>query len=86
MAERAEVIRKIVGGHARGAGIFRTGKAEISDAGYAQLKTAVQNDEEGKLFLAALKEAHRALGDKLLPQAYYYGFIPRDVEYFEEEV
>ena len=65
---------------------FRTGKAEISDAGYAQLKTAVQNDEEGKLFLAALKEAHRALGDKLLPQAYYYGFIPRDVEYFEEEV
>ena len=65
---------------------FRTGKAEISDAGYAQLKTAVQNDEEGKLFLAALKEAHHALGDKLLPQAYYYGFIPRDVEYFEEEV
>ena len=46
----------------------------------------MQNDEEGKLFLAALKEAHRALGDKLLPQAYYYGFIPRDVEYFEEEV
>ena len=77
--ERSEVmIRQTVEG--------ASGSGDLVASALDAAMEAVQNDEEGKLFLAALKEAHRALGDKLLPQAYYYGFIPRDVEYFEEEV
>ncbi len=34
---------------------YRTGKAEIWDAGYAQLKAAVTEDEGGRVLLSALK-------------------------------
>ena len=63
---------------------YRTGKAEIWDAGYAQLKAAVTEDEGGRVLLSALKKAHRALGKKLLPEIYSLGFVPEDVNYFEE--
>ena len=63
---------------------YRTGKAEIWDAGYAQLKAAVTEDEGGRALLSALKKAHRALGKKLLPEIYSLGFVPEDVNYFEE--
>ncbi len=63
---------------------FRTGKAEIWDAGYAQLKAAVLKDETGRALLTALKAAHRELGKSLLPRVYEYGFVAADVEYFEE--
>lgn len=63
---------------------FSAGKAEIWDAGYLQLKEATESDERGRGLLKDLKRAHKALGEKLLPQAYGYGFIPADVEYFEE--
>ena len=59
--------------------------AEIWDAGYAQLKAAVSEDERGREALNALKKAHKELGATLLPRIYGYGFIPSDVEYFEEE-
>ena len=63
---------------------YRTGKAEIWDAGYAQLKASVSKDDEGRALLSALKKAHRALGNKLLPEIYSLGFVSEDVKYFEE--
>lgn len=64
---------------------YGSGKAECWDAGYAQLKAAVLEDERGREALNALKKAHKELGEALLPRIYAYGFIPADVEYFGED-
>lgn len=58
--------------------------AEIWDAGYAQLKASVVQDERGREALNALKAAHRALGEKLLKRIYEYGFLNEDVVRFRE--
>lgn len=63
---------------------FRRGKAELWDVGYVQIKAAVTEDDGGRALLNELKRAHKALGEKLLPRVYAYGFIPEDVRYFEE--
>lgn len=63
---------------------YQTGKAEIYDAGYPQLKAAVSADEEGKRLLGELKSAVKALGKTLLPRIAELGFTPYDVEYFED--
>lgn len=63
---------------------FGKGYADVWDVGFAALKSAVAEDDGGRVALSALKEAHKALGEKLLPKVYGYGFLPPDAVYFEE--
>lgn len=57
--------------------------APIWDAGYAQLKNAVETDAEGKKLLNALRAAHKKWGEKLLKDVLLAGIIPQDVLYFD---
>lgn len=52
-------------------------KVEDWDAGWYQVRMAVKDFEE----LAALKLAHKILGEKLLPQIYELGFLRDEVIY-----
>lgn len=63
---------------------YRGEMAEIWDAGYSQLKSAVSADEMGMALLTELRRAVKALGAAILPRVYELGFVPRDIEYFEE--
>lgn len=64
---------------------FGAGLADIWDAGFARLKASVKGDDRGREALNALKEAHGALGEKLMKEIYAYGFLPPDVVWFGEE-
>lgn len=54
------------------------------DVGYWQIKKALSNAEIGDDEMNALKAAHKALGEKLLPQLYSFGFLPEEVCYFAD--
>ena len=64
---------------------FGRGYADMWDVGFARLKASVSSDERGREALNALKAAHKALGEKLLPEVYGYGFLPPAAVYFGEE-
>ena len=58
-------------------------KIETWDMGLYQIRLALKAAGLLSGELNALKETHRLLGDKLLPQIYSLGFLNEDVEYFE---
>ena len=49
------------------------------DVGFWQIRMAITNAGLCENELNFVKEAHRALGAKLLPKLYEYGFVPEDV-------
>ena len=57
---------------------LRTSKFKIDtwDAGWWQVRQALADRELGALELAALKKAHAALREKLLPSIESLGFLP----------
>ncbi|MBR6471043.1 MAG: hypothetical protein IKS83_04555 [Victivallales bacterium] len=55
---------------------------ETWDVGIYQVRQALKAAGLANAELAALKSAHDALREKLLPQIYEYGFLNPDVEYF----
>lgn len=62
---------------------YRNQLSPIWDAGYMQLKQAVEEDAEGKILLTALKTAHKKWEVKLLKDITATGIIPEDVHYFD---
>ena len=58
-------------------------KIETWDVGYYQICKALKEVGLATEEFAALKQAHDALRDKLLPKVYEYGFLNPDVEYFQ---
>lgn len=54
-------------------------KIALWDVGFWQIRMALSEVGLCSDELGSLKEAHRELGKKLLPQLYKYGFIPEDV-------
>ena len=58
-------------------------KIETWDVGIYQVRSALKDVGLAADELAALKSAHDALREKLLPQVYSLGFLNPDVEYFE---
>lgn len=59
-------------------------KIETWDVGLWQIKKALSENGKECMELADLKAYHAKLGDKLLPQLYEFGFIPKDVDEFEK--
>ena len=61
-------------------------KAKITrwDVGLWQIKQTLKDANLGIDLIQQLKEEHKKLGDKLLPQIYHYGFIYKDIDLFEQ--
>ena len=58
-------------------------KIETWDVGIYQIRQALKAAGIAAEELAALKDAHERLREKLLPQIYEYGFLNADVEYYK---
>lgn len=58
-------------------------KIETWDVGVYQIRQALKAAGIAAEKLAALKDAHERLREKLLPQIYEYGFLNADVEYYK---
>ena len=60
-------------------------KIENWDVGLWQIKQALKEVDLGTKEINNLKFTHKELGKKLLPQIYKYGFINKDIEFFDKE-
>ena len=60
-------------------------KIETWDVGYYQICQALKGTGIANEEIAALKTAHDALREKLLPKVYEYGFLNPDVSYYDKQ-
>lgn len=59
-------------------------KIELWDIGWYQIKEAAKVIPDAVLHLETLRKSVRKLADKISPQIAQYGFLPPDIEKFEE--
>lgn len=51
-------------------------KIGLWDVGWYQVRRVIQDTGDRQGLLSVLKDAHKQLGEKLLPEVYEYGFLP----------
>ena len=59
-------------------------KIELWDIGWYQIKEAAKAIPDAVPLLEDVRKCNRELANKILPQISQYGFLPPDIQYFEE--
>lgn len=59
-------------------------KIELWDIGWYQIKEAAKVIPDAVPLLEDVRKCNRELANKILPQISQYGFLPPDIQYFEE--